>query len=106
MLNLLLHGVDALAQFGDEKKFLNTIGGYVKDVGTVLELYRASQIMIFPNELILEKQNSWSRHFLKQQVSNGSMFNDRLHEVIGQEVISFIDIFLYYFCLISIYILF
>ncbi|KAK9088194.1 hypothetical protein Scep_027276 [Stephania cephalantha] len=99
---LRMHGYDVssdvLAQFADEKKFSSTIGGYVKDLGTVLELFRASQIMIFPDELILEKLNSWSRQFLKQQVSNVSRFGDRLHEGIRLEVDDALN-FPFYSCL-------
>ncbi|OVA10700.1 Terpene synthase [Macleaya cordata] len=48
--------------------FLDTLDGYLKDMGNILELYKASQIMIFPNESILEKQHFWSGNFLKEEL--------------------------------------
>ncbi|OVA15215.1 Terpene synthase [Macleaya cordata] len=86
---LRMHGYDissdALAQF-DEDHFFNTPGGYLKDLPNALELYRASQIMIFPDESILERQNSWSSRFLKLGLSKCSGHGDMLYESIIQEV--------------------
>ncbi|KAM4080354.1 hypothetical protein ACJW30_11G009100 [Castanea mollissima] len=44
--------------------------GYVKDIGAVLELFRASEIIIHPEEFVLEKQNFLTSHFLIQESSN------------------------------------
>ncbi|XP_077244398.1 terpenoid cyclases/Protein prenyltransferases superfamily protein isoform X2 [Tasmannia lanceolata] len=77
---------DALAQFAEEDLFFNSLGGHLKDMGTVLELYRASQTIAFPNELVLEKINHWSSHFLKQELLKAEMQRDLFHKEIIQEV--------------------
>ena len=59
----------------------------MKDIEAALELYRASQIIVHPEESILEKQNHWTSHFLKQELSNGSIMEDKLYKYIGQEVV-------------------
>ncbi|PIA47659.1 hypothetical protein AQUCO_01400341v1 [Aquilegia coerulea] len=85
---LRMHGYDissdALAQFGEEG-FSNTLEGYLNDTGAVLELYRASQF-VFPDELFLEEQKTWSSKFLKQELSKGSLHADRLFGSISKEV--------------------
>ncbi|KAH7536670.1 hypothetical protein FEM48_Zijuj03G0009100 [Ziziphus jujuba var. spinosa] len=86
---LRLNGYDVssepLTQFSEDHIF-NYLGGHMKDISTILELYRASQFIIHPNESILEKQNFWTSHFLKQELSNGSIRADKLNKYIGQEV--------------------
>ncbi|CAL9199415.1 unnamed protein product [Musa hybrid cultivar] len=57
---------DCFTQFSEVNYFYNSLQGYLKDVSTVLELYKASQIKISPNEQVLDKLGSWSRDFLKQ----------------------------------------
>ncbi|XP_007022741.2 PREDICTED: ent-kaur-16-ene synthase, chloroplastic isoform X1 [Theobroma cacao] len=69
-----------------EEHFFNSLGGYLKDLGAALELFRASQMMIHPDEQVLEKQNSWTSHFLKQELSNSSMSADKLRKYIIQKV--------------------
>lgn len=59
----------------------------MKDIGATLELYRASQIIIHQEELILENQNLWTSHLLKRELSNGSIMADKLNKYIGQEVV-------------------
>ncbi|KAK9131608.1 hypothetical protein Scep_011136 [Stephania cephalantha] len=66
---------DALSDFDEQGKFFSSMEGITSGVGAVLELYRASQIMLLPNEHTLEKIHSWTSHFLKQQ-----LLNDALHE--------------------------
>nr|UZM18091.1 ent-kaurene synthase [Gymnaconitum gymnandrum] len=75
---------DALAQF-DEQGFSNTLGGYLKDSGAALEIYRASQI-VFPDEVFLEEQKAWSGSFLKNELLKGEMHADRMQEWISKEV--------------------
>ncbi|XP_017639059.1 ent-kaurene synthase, chloroplastic isoform X1 [Gossypium arboreum] len=62
---------EALAGFAEEH-FFNSLGGYLKDLDAVIELFRASQMIIHPNEQLLEKHISWTSHFLKQELSNTS----------------------------------
>ncbi|XP_054816347.1 ent-kaur-16-ene synthase, chloroplastic-like [Prosopis cineraria] len=72
---LRLHGYnvssDALDQFS-EHKFCSTLQGYLKDVKSVLELHKASQIVTHSNDLVLEELNSWTGYFLKEYLSTSS----------------------------------
>lgn len=86
-LIVLSYGIDRLTQFVEEVDFLNSLGGYLKDTGTVLELHRASQMIIYPDESILDKQNEWTSRFLKQKLSNGSNHSDKLDKYLVQEVV-------------------
>ncbi|XP_028799726.1 ent-kaur-16-ene synthase, chloroplastic [Neltuma alba] len=72
---LCLHGYnvssDALDRFSEDK-FLNTLQGYLKDVESVLELHKASQIVSHSNDSVLEELNSWTGHFLIEYLSTSS----------------------------------
>ncbi|CAK7326043.1 unnamed protein product [Dovyalis caffra] len=68
-----------------EDRFLNSLEGYMKDSRAALELYRALQLS-FPDESLLEKQNSWTSYLLKQGLSNGLLYGDRLCKNITTEV--------------------
>ena len=57
-------------------------------MGAALELFRASEMIIHPDDMVLEKQNSWASDFLKQGISNSSIHGDRLDIYITQEVVS------------------
>lgn len=80
--------VDALAQFAEEDFFFDLLECHIKDLGTVLELYKASQIMTCSKEPVLEKLNSWSSHFLQQELSKDAMHVDGYQNYIKEEVIS------------------
>ncbi|GAV70224.1 Terpene_synth domain-containing protein/Terpene_synth_C domain-containing protein [Cephalotus follicularis] len=77
---------DLLSQLSEEHKFFNLLGGYLKDMDAVLEVYRASEIIIHPEELVLEKTNSWTSNFLRERLSSGSIHADKLNEYMSQEV--------------------
>ncbi|XP_016652605.1 PREDICTED: ent-kaur-16-ene synthase, chloroplastic-like [Prunus mume] len=87
--SLSVHGydisADPLSQF-TEDRFFNSLGGYMKDIGAALELFKASEIIIHPDESVLEKQNNWMSHFLKQELSNTLTQARRLNKHIGLEV--------------------
>ncbi|XP_059661878.1 ent-kaurene synthase, chloroplastic-like isoform X3 [Cornus florida] len=87
---LRLHGYDIssdpLTQFTKEEYDFDSPWGHLKDIGAALELYKASQIIIYPDESDLKKQNSWSNHFLKTKLCNGSIHSDRLDKYVIQEV--------------------
>jgi ent-kaurene synthase len=83
----LTFGADTLNQFSEDH-FSNSLGGYLKDSGAALELYRAMQLS-YPDESLLEKQNSRTSYFLKQGLSNVSLCGDRLRKNIIGEVLSF-----------------
>ncbi|GMY33142.1 ent-kaur-16-ene synthase, chloroplastic-like [Fagus crenata] len=68
-----------------EDHFSSSHEGYVHDIGTVLELFRASEIITHPDEFVLEKQNFWTSHFLILELSNGSIHTDGLNKYVGQE---------------------
>ncbi|XWS16726.1 hypothetical protein CRYUN_Cryun33cG0002500 [Craigia yunnanensis] len=70
----------------DEEHFFNWLGGYLKDLGAALELFRASQMIIHPDEQVLKKQNSWTSHFLKQELSNSSVCAYKHKKYIIQKV--------------------
>ncbi|TQE02673.1 hypothetical protein C1H46_011742 [Malus baccata] len=76
---------DPLTQYSEDR-FFNSLGGYMKDIGGALELLRASETIIHPDESVLEKQHYWTRHFLKQELTNTSIQGHRLNKHIGLEV--------------------
>ncbi|CAL4994541.1 unnamed protein product [Urochloa decumbens] len=69
---LRLHGYEissgGLARFSEESSFHESVAGHLNDTEALLELYKASQIKILEDELILEKIRSWSAELLKQQL--------------------------------------
>ncbi|KEH34009.1 Ent-kaurene synthase [Medicago truncatula] len=69
-----------------EDKFANSLKGYLKDVSAVLELYKASQVIIHPDESVLFKQSSWTRHFLEQDSSTYQLYADKLRIYVDNEV--------------------
>ncbi|KAJ0042979.1 hypothetical protein Pint_18082 [Pistacia integerrima] len=79
----LLH---PLTKFAEEDQSFNSLEGYSKDTSAVLELYKASQITIDPDEFLLEKQNLWTRRFLEQELSSGSLYSDRHGKQVSKQV--------------------
>ncbi|XP_058751576.1 terpene synthase 6, chloroplastic-like [Vicia villosa] len=69
-----------------EEKFPHSLKGYLKDASAVLELYRASQVIIHPEESVLVKQSSWTRNLLKQDSSDYHLYADKLHIYVDNEV--------------------
>ncbi|XP_038689059.1 ent-kaurene synthase, chloroplastic-like isoform X2 [Tripterygium wilfordii] len=86
---LRVHGYevspDPLTQYA-EHHFSHSFGGHLKDFSTALELFKASQFVIFPEESGLEKQMSWTNQFLKQEFSNGTTRADRFSKYFSIEV--------------------
>ncbi|ONI13689.1 hypothetical protein PRUPE_4G238400 [Prunus persica] len=78
----LLH---PLTQFSEDC-FFNSPGGYLRDVGAALELFKASEITLHPDESVLEKLNYWTHCFPKQELSSNLIQAHRLNKHIGQEV--------------------
>ncbi|CAB4276940.1 unnamed protein product [Prunus armeniaca] len=68
----------------DSYVFMDMI--FLQDIGAALELFKASEIIIHPDESVLEKQNNWMSHFLKQELSNTLTQARRLNKHIGLEV--------------------
>ncbi|XP_068499357.1 ent-kaurene synthase TSP4, chloroplastic isoform X2 [Phaseolus vulgaris] len=69
-----------------EDKFGDSLKGYLKDVGAVIELYRASQTIIHPDESILVRQSLWTKQLLKQESSPYRLYADKLRSYVDQEV--------------------
>ncbi|KAM2009837.1 hypothetical protein ACFX16_004557 [Malus domestica] len=76
---------DPLTQYSEDRLF-NSLGGYMKDIDDALELFRASETIIHPDESVLEKQHHWTSHFLKQELSNTLIRGHNLNKHIGLEV--------------------
>nr|QZX44705.1 ent-kaurene synthase 1 [Cistus creticus subsp. creticus] len=68
---------DSLAQYAEYSSF-PTLGGSLKDTDSVLELFRASQMIISLDEPVLVKLNSWTSRFLKHELSKASVHADGL----------------------------
>ena len=79
--------LDPLTQIAKEESYFNSLGGHLKGISDALELYRASELIISPDESALRKQNIQSSHFLQQTLSNGSVWSDRLSKYISEEVV-------------------
>lgn len=77
--------LDRLTQYSEDRLF-NSLGGYMKDIDDALELFRASETIIHPDESVLEKQHHWTSHFLKQELSNTLIRGHKLNKHIGLEV--------------------
>ncbi|XP_027917791.1 ent-kaur-16-ene synthase, chloroplastic-like isoform X2 [Vigna unguiculata] len=69
-----------------EDKFAESLKGYLKDVSAVIELYRASQAIIHPDESILVRQSLWTKQLLKQESSPYRLYADKLRSYVDQEV--------------------
>ncbi|KAF2304485.1 hypothetical protein GH714_031996 [Hevea brasiliensis] len=54
---------DALANFDKQENILNSMS----DINSALELYKASQMIIFPNEPVLERIYDWTRTYLENE---------------------------------------
>ncbi|PSR92592.1 Ent-kaur-16-ene synthase [Actinidia chinensis var. chinensis] len=77
---------DPLTQIDEGKHEFSIPAGHQKDINAALELYRASQIIIYPDESALDEQHSWSSHFLKEKLNNGIIHADILNKYASQEV--------------------
>ncbi|CAN1297574.1 Ent-kaur-16-ene synthase, chloroplastic [Linum perenne] len=63
--------VDVFNRFTEDRFWNDTMEGYLKDERAVLELHKASQV-IYPDESILEHQQSWTSQFLAKQHESSS----------------------------------
>jgi len=72
-----------------EDKFGNSLKGYLKDVSAVLELHKASQFIIHPDESVLVNQRSWTTNLLKQDSSPYKLYADKLRIYVDNEVVYF-----------------
>ncbi|XP_055961888.1 ent-kaur-16-ene synthase, chloroplastic-like [Mercurialis annua] len=71
---------DVLAQFSEEEHFFNSVSLQFKSIDTILELFKASKLMICENEHILEKIEAWTGSFLKQQLLSCAIKDFKLRE--------------------------
>ncbi|XP_009106668.1 ent-kaur-16-ene synthase, chloroplastic isoform X1 [Brassica rapa] len=69
---LLAHGYDVsydpLKPFAEESGFSNTLEGYLKNIVSVLELFKAAQS--YPHESALKEQCLWTKQYLEMELSN------------------------------------
>jgi len=82
--------VDPFYEYSEDK-FANSLKGYLKDVSAVLELYRASQVVIHPDESILVKQSSWTKILLKQDSFN-QLYADKIRIYVDNEVVYYLNL--------------
>lgn len=87
---LRLHGYDisseALSRFSEDK-FCNTLQGYLRDVDSVLELHKASQIVLHStNDSVLHELYSWTRLFLDKYWSSSSTTDHKRFNYIDHEL--------------------
>jgi hypothetical protein len=61
---------DGLAQFSSESSFRDSVHGHANDTEALLELYKASQIQITEDEVVLVDIRSWSAKLLKEQLGS------------------------------------
>ncbi|KAH7861589.1 hypothetical protein Vadar_028063 [Vaccinium darrowii] len=77
---------DPVTQITAQKHEVSFSAGHLKHIGDALELYRASEVIIYPYESALEEQHSWSSHFLKQKLNDCISHTDRFTKYVSQEV--------------------
>nr|UNZ93471.1 diterpene synthase class I [Scutellaria baicalensis] len=80
---------DELAEFVDQEHFFNIVHMHYSGVTTVLELYRASQIKIYEDEIILDKIHAWTKAFLKHQLINQSILDKQLQKQVEYDLKNF-----------------
>ncbi|KAL3512624.1 hypothetical protein ACH5RR_025341 [Cinchona calisaya] len=81
---LRMHGYevssDELQRFADQEQFFDTISIQYTNIITILELYRASVLKIHQHESSLDKINAWTSSYLKQQLLDQKILDERLHK--------------------------
>lgn len=82
---MLLH-IGPLARFVTEEDYLGSVTGHLNDMNAVLELHRASEVIIRSDETVLKKINAWSRPFLKQKGESDQVYSGSLKSRIRKEV--------------------
>jgi D-arabinose 1-dehydrogenase-like Zn-dependent alcohol dehydrogenase len=74
---------DVFSHFAEESRFHGSVEGHLNDTKTLLELYKASQVGMYEDEMRnLESIGSWTGKLLKQQLSS----NRALRRIIPKEV--------------------
>uniref|UniRef100_A0A1W7HBY4 tricyclene synthase n=1 Tax=Scoparia dulcis TaxID=107240 RepID=A0A1W7HBY4_SCODU len=81
---LRMHGYeispDKLVAFSEEESFFNTTSIQFTGIPTILELYRASEVALDEEEIILDKIQAWTSKYLKQKLLDHSISDKRLHK--------------------------
>ena len=65
------HGADELYHVAEASMFHNSLGGYLNDTRTLLELHKASTVSTSEDEYILDTIGSWSSTLLREQLGSG-----------------------------------
>lgn len=78
----------------------------MKDVNSVMELHKASQIPLHSNDPVLEEINSWTREFLKEYLSYSSEQDHKPLHNIDHEVLkhSNYNLLKHYFLILSVFV--
>lgn len=66
----VVHADGLLARFSSESSFRDSVHGHANGTEALLELYKASQIQITEDELVLVDIRSWSAKLLKEQLGS------------------------------------
>nr|UVC58057.1 KSL3 protein [Isodon rubescens] len=80
---------DGLEEFVEQEGFFNSVSMQHSNVGTVLELYRASQTRINEEENTLEKIHAWTKPFLTQQLLNKTIRHKPLQKQVEYDLKNF-----------------
>nr|QIQ56005.1 putative terpene synthase 1 [Eremophila lucida] len=77
---------DSITKLLQEESFSSSSSGNMKDIQTTLELYKASELIICPDEPDMEEQTSRLKHVLEQELSSGLIYSRQLGRNIDKEV--------------------
>ncbi|XP_027083239.1 cis-abienol synthase, chloroplastic isoform X1 [Coffea arabica] len=69
---------DELARLVDQHKFSQASGVQFMSLGSILELHRASCLMMHESEVALEQIHTWTTSYLTQQLSNEGILDETL----------------------------
>ena len=87
---LFIWCIEPLAVNHGEDCYFDRFGGHLEDIISALELFRASQLLIYPHESYLDDYASRAKLFLKQKISDNPLQADGYRRCMIQEVPSLI----------------
>ncbi|KAL8160364.1 hypothetical protein V2J09_001901 [Rumex salicifolius] len=78
---------EPLAAYAKEEFCFDRFGGHLKDINDAMEVFKASQMIMYPGESFLDEQNLCSKNFLRNLLSDHQhMHSNDFHKCIIQEV--------------------
>jgi len=84
---LFIRCIESLAIDQSEDWYFDRFGGHLEDVRSALELFKASQLLIYPRESYLDDYASRAKHFLEQKISESPPQGDGYRRCMIQEVL-------------------